>query len=103
MSNKIIIHDDQDFKICYEETGEMPMAHCEVINWSPSIAKRVRQVIDRLVSEHRRDVMGIALPGDKKHHKFLRMMGFEFFRNKWIVDSDDQDLTVSIWIRYYNK
>ena len=103
MSNKIIIHEDQDFKISYEETGEMPMAHCEVINWSPSIAKHVRQVIDRLVSEHRRDVMGIALPGDKKHHKFLRMMGFEFFRNKWIVDENDQDLTVSIWIRYYNK
>mgnify|MGYP001283816474 CR=1 FL=1 len=97
------IYKDHDFGVSYKETGGLPVAHCEVWHWSPSIAKRCRLVIDKLMREHRRDVLGISKPGDRKHHKFLRMMGFTFFRNKWILDDDGEDLTISIWIRHYKE
>ena len=98
-----VIYEDNDFGISYQETGGLPVTHCEVINWSPSIAKRCKRVIDKLSNEHRRDVLGIAKPGDRKHHKFLRMMGFEFLRNKWVLNDDDEDTTISVWVHKYNR
>lgn len=99
-----VIYEDEDFGVSYQEKkGGLPITHCEVINWSPSIAKKCRRIIDKLSNEYQRDVLGIAKPGDLKHHKFLRMMGFTFLRNKWVLDEDDNDITASIWIHHYKR
>ena len=94
-----IVYLDDDFGISYQETtGDRPQCHFQVNNWSPSIARRCKVVVDDLMREYRRDVMGIAHPEDRKHHKFLRLIGFRHYRNRWIIQRGE-DAVISIWLR----
>ena len=92
-----ILYLDDDFGISFQDINGLAMCHCEVNKWSPDIARRCRMQIDKLQREYQRDAYGVARRDDLKHHKFLKRMGFQFFRNKWILDEDNNDLIIQIW------
>lgn len=97
-----ILHLEDDFGISMQDISGMAVSHCEVNNWSPSVAVRIHRKIGDLIREHRRDGYGISELEDQKHSKWLRLMGFEKYKNKWILDDDGQDKIVTIWIRRYH-
>ena len=55
--------------------------HCDVLAWSPSIAKQMRADFDALYEMHGGPMFAINQPyGCKKHRKFMQMHGFSFER-----------------------
>lgn len=97
-----VLHLEDDFGISFQDVDGMANVHCEVNNWSRSVHRRIIQTVDKLQREHRRDAYGIALRSDEKHQKWLRLMGFERYQNKWILDDNGEDAIVSIYIRKYH-
>jgi len=97
-----LLYLDDDFGISLEYVNGLGFAHCEMNNWSPTIRKRCKSAIDRLQREHKIDAYAASAKADKKHQKFLKAMGFEFFKNKLILDEEGNNLVMSIyWREYY--
>ena len=99
MTKKLLYVDD-DIEIAMQDINGMAMCHCEIARTVPSVIKRCRHHIERLQASYQRDAYGVSELDDKKHHRFLRLMGFKPFRNKWISD-DLGDRIVKIWVRTY--
>ena len=96
------LHHDNEFAISFEDINGSAMCHCEIFKTSKSVLKRCRAMIDALQRTHARDAYGVSEMDDHKHHKFLKLMGFVPFRNKWIIDNG-QDKIVKVWVRYYDQ
>ena len=96
-----IVHLDDDYGLSFQDINGMAMCHCQVATWSPKMARRIRSKIDQLQRQHCRDAYGVAEKSDLKHQKWLVLMGFERFKNKWIIDDDGNDKIISIYVRKY--
>ena len=96
-----IVHLDDEFGLSFQDINGLAFCHCQVAVWSPSMAKKIRSKIAQLQRQHCRDAYGVAEKNDLKHQKWLTLMGFERFKNKWILDEDGNDQIVSIYVRKY--
>jgi hypothetical protein len=55
--------------------------HCDVRRWSAVVCRRLRSDWDALFGLLGRPAFALNEPtGDEKHQRFMRLMGFEFFR-----------------------
>ena len=96
-----VVYLDEDFGISYDEPSlGVPHCHFRANNWSPSIARRAKDTVDKLMLEERRDVICLADINDRKLHKFLSTMKFEHFKNKWVLVKGEEAV-ISIYIRRY--
>jgi len=97
-----LLYLDDDFGISLEFVNGLALTHCEMNKWSPNIRKRCKATIDKLQREHKIDAYAVSIKADKKHQKFLKAMGFKFFKNKLALDKKDNNLVLSIyWREYY--
>jgi hypothetical protein len=94
-----LLHQDDEFGISFEDKDGLAFCHCHVYKSTHGVLRRCREKIEELQMSHQRDAYGVSKLSDKKHHKFLVLMGFEHFKNSWVVDDDDQDQLISIFIR----
>lgn len=95
-----VLYQDAEFGISLEEEGGVAICHCQVYSTTLGVLKRCKAQIELLHRAQQRDVYGVSERGDKKHHRFLKMVGFVPFRNKWILDENGDDKIISIWVRY---
>jgi hypothetical protein len=96
-----ILHHDDEFGISFEDKFGFAFCHCEIYKCAPSVLKRCRDKIRSLQIEHRRDAYGVSKLDDEKHKRFLKIMGFTHYKNSWIVDENDEDHLISIYIKEY--
>jgi hypothetical protein len=86
MSYKVTVSKRDDYTIYLQDINGTTWAHCDVRNWNHSVAKQMRHDIDVLYEMHGGPVLALNEPaGNAKHAKFLRMVGFSFFKQ---MDSD---------------
>lgn len=82
MSYKVPACRRPEYTILLQEIEDTTWAHCEVSKWSASIAKRMRADVDTLFEMQGAPVYAINEPyGDRKHQKFLELMGFHFHKD----------------------
>lgn len=71
-----------EYTILLQEIEGTCWVHCDVRQWSSSVAKRLRADWDVLFEMQGRPAFAMNEPtGCKKHQKFMRMMGFHFFKS----------------------
>lgn len=80
MTYKVPVCNRADYTIYLQELQGICWAHCDVRKWSAHTAKSLKADADRVVEMQGRPILAMNEPaGDKKHQKFLRLMGFHFF------------------------
>lgn len=80
MSYKTRVCGREDYTIYLQDIEGTTWAHCDVRRWSASVFRRLRADVDTLIDMQGREIYAMNEPaGDRKHQKFLRLMGFEFF------------------------
>ena len=55
--------------------------HCDCFKWNKTIKKQLREDVDKIVNFIKQPILALHNIEDKKHFKFLTMMGFTFFKN----------------------
>jgi hypothetical protein len=55
--------------------------HCDCFKWNKTVKKQLKEDVDKIVNFVGQPILAIHNVEDKKHFKFLTMMGFAFFRN----------------------
>lgn len=62
----------------------VPFCHCEVFRWTPRVARDLRKAVDAEMAAIGRPMFATTQKphgGDhKKHEKFVKLMGFEFYQ-----------------------
>jgi hypothetical protein len=82
VSFKVPVCRRREYTIFLQDIDGTTWAHCDVREWSGSVAKRLRADVDTLVEMQGAPVFAMNEPvGDVKHQKFLALMGFQFFKN----------------------
>lgn len=81
MSYKCPVANRDGYTIYVQDINGETWVHCDVRKWSRAVAKSLRHDTDVLYEMHGGPAYALNEPaGCKKHQKFLRMMGFEFFK-----------------------
>ena len=67
-----------DYTVYFEYTYNNTFIHCDCYRWSKMVKLQLKSDIDKLVELHRKPIYAVHDIGDKKHLKFLKMLGFEY-------------------------
>lgn len=82
MSFKVPVCRRGGYTIYLQDIDGTTWAHCDVRQWSVSIAKRFIADADAIMEMQAGPIYALNEPaGDRKHQKFLGLMGFQFFKN----------------------
>lgn len=67
------------YTVLLERTSGLTFVHCEIHGrWSPRVKAELLADWSTFRSLHQAPILALHTPGDRKHHKFLTMFGFEF-------------------------
>jgi hypothetical protein len=55
---------------------DLTFAHCDVYTWSPSVCRKLLADWETLKGLHGGPIRALHTPGDRKHLKFLTLLGF---------------------------
>lgn len=81
MSHKVPVVQRTDYTIYLQELEGATWAHCDVQQWSASVRRSLVSDANALYAMHGGPMYAMNEPaGCEKHRKFLRLMGFELFR-----------------------
>lgn len=87
MSFKVPVCQRPEYTIFLQDIDGTTWAHCDVRRWSPSVAKRLVLDGDAVFWLHGGPLFAVNEPhGDAKHQRFLRLMGFGFFKELPALD-----------------
>jgi hypothetical protein len=71
----------QEYTIYLQSLEGATWAHCDVRKWTPEVRKKFTADANALYALHGGPMYAMNEPaGCEKHRKFLRLMGFELFR-----------------------
>ena len=70
----------KDYTVYLEEYAGSSFIHCDCFKWTRSIKEHLFKDFNTLMQIHRKPVFAIHEIDDKKHLKFLLMMGFVFYK-----------------------
>ena len=80
LSYKASVVEKPEYTGYFERFEGLVWMHCDIRKWSPSIAKRLKQDWDYVFQLYNTPVYALNEPhGCKRHQKFMKSMGFEFF------------------------
>ena len=82
-----------DYVFRFEETTEGTFAHCDVIHWSKTVQKRLKESWFSIATNHGGPIFALNENLDRKKAKFLKTLGFA-----WLCPHDEHE----IWIWRYN-
>lgn len=71
-----------------EDHAGASFIHCDCVGWNKSVKQQLKADFEKLLEIHRKPIFAIHDIDDKKHLKFLSMMGFSFYQN--FVGQDDK-------------
>jgi hypothetical protein len=76
MKTPVIITDD--YVVYFEYTYNSTFIHCDCYRWSKTVKLKLKSDIDKLVELHRKPIYAVHDMDDKKHLKFIEMLGFKY-------------------------
>lgn len=80
-SAKVPVVNTQDYRIFFQLLHlngiQLVFVHCDVINWSNQVSKRLRLDFNALCDLYGGDLFALNELTDTKHQKFLTFYGFE--------------------------
>ena len=79
MKQEVVTKDD--YILYLENLDGNVFIHCDCFKWNKTIKKQLREDVDRVVAFLEKPILAVHNPKDKKHFKFLTMMGFTYFGN----------------------
>lgn len=65
-----------DYVIYLENYQGSSVAHCDVFKWSKTVRDKIIEDFGLLKAIHRQPIYAFHTIGDKKHQKFIEMLGF---------------------------
>jgi hypothetical protein len=86
----------KEYTVYFEEYGGFTWGHCDMHQWSPRIAKRLKGEWDVLRASHGGPIFAIHEIGDIKHAKWCRMFGFHYANTFTGDDGVKRDLYMNI-------
>lgn len=92
MKHPVVSNDD--YIIYLEFAFKSTFIHCDCFKWNKSIKKRMLEDLEKLSQLRTDPIYAIHEIGDKKHLKFVTMMGFEHFMDFTGADNKMRQLFV---------
>jgi hypothetical protein len=68
----------EEYTVYFEQYEGFTWGHCDIRQWTPGIAKKLKAEWDVLRSSHEGPIFAIHDIGDEKHLKWCRMFGFRY-------------------------
>ena len=68
-----------NYIVYLEYFADLSFIHCDCYHWNKTVKAALLADLDKLFEIHRKPILAIHDVGDKKHLKFLRMVGFTFY------------------------
>lgn len=94
--SKFPVVNRQDYIIYLEDDNGVVFIHCDVLTkWTKEVKKNLLVDFKLLTEMWNSDLFALHQPQDKKHKKFLKMFGFNYFESIKGLDNNDYD--VYIW------
>lgn len=79
---RVVVLDNDRYVVKYENVNGLIFVHCAIKNWSLSVLKSLQKDSLLLQQMCNRDFYALNEPhGCMKHKKFLRLLGFVFFKD----------------------
>lgn len=92
--SKVPVLRSREFNIYYELVNGCIFVHCDVFRWSKSVREKLLIDIEILFELLNTPVYARHVVGDKKHEKFLKLVGFKPLRRGY--DSDLKQIEIYI-------
>jgi len=73
--------------ILYNETHPIYMTHCDVFKWNKSVKSSLQKDSKDLFEKQNKPVVCCHYKEDKKHLKFIKMMGFKPLFDEVILEN----------------
>jgi hypothetical protein len=83
----------KDYILYIENFDGQTFIHCDCWKWSKTIKKELRKDVDSLVQKFS-PLFAFHEKQDKKHFKFLKLMGFNFFNDIKCADEQTRELFI---------
>ena len=85
---------NNDYILYLEFAYKSTFIHCDCFRWSKEIKKRLLKDLDKLCELRTEPIFAIHEIEDKKHLKFITMMGFKHFMDFTGADNKMRQLFV---------
>jgi hypothetical protein len=79
MKQQVVI--TNDYILYLENLDGNVFIHCDCFKWNKTVKKQLKEDVDKVVAFLGKPILAVHNPEDKKHFKFLTMMGFTYFGN----------------------
>lgn len=80
-----------EYVIALEQWKAVPFIHCDInVTWTPKVKRQLQADFRRLFELHGGPFVALHDPSDRKHEKFLRLMGFRHI-------DDLPELGLEVW------
>ena len=78
---KVKVIETKNYIVYFEEDCGFTFIHCDCMKWNKTVKNQLKEDFDSLFDKHRKDVYAIHEIGDAKHEKFVKIFGFEYFKD----------------------
>lgn len=75
--SKVPVVRSHEFNIYYEQINGLTFVHCDVFKWNKTVKEHLMIDIEIICELHKGPMYAYHIVGDRKHEKFLRMVGFK--------------------------
>lgn len=90
---RTLVMERKYYTVEYEQVENHTTIHCDVHKYSKTIRKQLLKDLDLLMSMRQSPLIAVHMD-NKKHRKFLEMMGFEILVNGECSDGKNRDIYI---------
>ena len=90
---RTLVMEREYYTVHYEQVESHTVIHCDVHKYSKTIRKQLLKDLDLLMSMRQSPLIAVHMD-NKKHRKFLEMMGFEILVNGECSDGKNHDIYI---------
>ena len=90
---RTLVMEREHYTVHYEPVESHTIIHCDVHKYSKTIRKQLLKDLDLLMSMRQSPLIAVHMD-NKKHRKFLEMMGFEILVNGECSDGKNHDIYI---------
>lgn len=91
---KIPVIKTKDYTVYLEEDHGSLFIHCDCFKWNKTVKRQLKEDVDKLSKNSIKPIYAIHEVDDRKHLKFISMMGFKYHMDFIGLDNKMRQLFV---------